>query len=115
MRQMDSPRHQILPVIAMAIVWQTVFSCAVKGCWDHPRLVSHAEKGRKMTKEMSPMGMLNVGTTPPGPREKRIVMKENIAPRKMPTTADRRVICVFQSARAATTSSSVRIWSCQTT
>lgn len=102
----------MLPVIAIAIVWQTVFSCAVKGCLDHPRFVSHAENGRKMTKEMRPIGMLKVGTIPPGPSEKRIVINENTAPRNIPTIADRTVICVFQSARAAITSSSVRTWSC---
>ena len=38
------------------------------------------------------MGMLNVGTTPPGPSENRMVMNEKTAPRMTPTQSDRAVI-----------------------
>lgn len=52
------------------------------------------------------MGILKVGTIPPGPSEKRMVMKENTAPSKKPTQMARRVIWVFQSGSEAKTSSS---------
>ena len=58
------------------------------------------------------MGMLKVGTTPPGPSEKRMVMKEKTAPRMPPTIRARAVICDVHGGSAAMTSSSVRSWSC---
>ena len=58
------------------------------------------------------MGMLKVGTTPPGPSENRMVMNEKTAPRMRPTDSDRAVICVVHGGSAAITSSSVRSWSC---
>ena len=58
------------------------------------------------------MGMLKVGTTPPGPSENRMVMNENTAPRTAPTHSARTVICVVHGGSAAMTSSSVRSWSC---
>ena len=42
------------PVIAIAKVWETVFSCAVNGCLAQPFFVSHRQVGFRNTKEMRP-------------------------------------------------------------
>lgn len=46
------------PVIAIAKVWETVFSCGLKGCLLHPILVSRWTMGRMITKLMSPIIMI---------------------------------------------------------
>ncbi len=40
--------------MAMAKVWATVFSCGLKGCLDHPSLLSQLTVGFRIKKLMSP-------------------------------------------------------------
>ena len=59
-----APRHQMLPVMAIARVWATVFSCGVKGFLDQPFLMMNAENGFRMVKEMRPAAQRRLSAQP---------------------------------------------------